>query len=120
MTPSLNVLGLLLLLSDSLVSAQHVPRSYHPGRSSSSGVVAGSPTSTDSESLPCFPSANFQMPSSVPSSTHNWWCAEDTEYAFLGFSYEVTACASILSPKTLELMEIQANLQASSRATSLT
>lgn len=34
------------------------------------------------------------MPSSTPSSTDNWWCSPDTEYAFLGFSYEVTACQS--------------------------
>ncbi|KAF8963154.1 glycoside hydrolase superfamily [Flammula alnicola] len=35
------------------------------------------------------------MPSSVPSSTTNWWCNYDTEYAFVGFSYEVTACQSL-------------------------
>ncbi|KAG0704512.1 glycoside hydrolase superfamily [Suillus ampliporus] len=35
------------------------------------------------------------MPSSIPSSTDSWWCSADTEYAFLGFSYEVTACQSI-------------------------
>ncbi|KAJ8597505.1 glycoside hydrolase [Rhizopogon salebrosus TDB-379] len=34
------------------------------------------------------------MPSNVPSSTQSWWCPADTEYAFLGFSYEVTACQS--------------------------
>ncbi|KAH7888404.1 glycoside hydrolase superfamily [Phlebopus sp. FC_14] len=34
------------------------------------------------------------MPSSVPNSLDNWWCPMDTEYAFLGFSYEVTACQS--------------------------
>lgn len=35
------------------------------------------------------------MPSGPPSSTDNWWCNPDTEYAFLGFSYEVTACQSL-------------------------
>jgi hypothetical protein len=32
------------------------------------------------------------MPSNPPSDTDNWWCDPTTEYAFLGFSYEVTAC----------------------------
>ncbi|KAH9830827.1 glycoside hydrolase superfamily [Rhodofomes roseus] len=32
------------------------------------------------------------MPDSVPKSTDDWWCDPSTEYAFLGFSYEVTAC----------------------------
>lgn len=40
----------------------------------------------------CFPAIGFQMPASVPSSTTNWWCDYNTEYAFVGFSYEVTAC----------------------------
>jgi hypothetical protein len=40
----------------------------------------------------CFPSAGFQMPSSVPPDVDNWWCDSNTEYAFLGFSYEVTMC----------------------------
>jgi hypothetical protein len=108
MTRSLNALGLLLLLS--LVSARHAPRSFHPhsdgfGGGSSvqslSGIVAvgNAPpiASTDNSSSPCFPSADFQMPSTVPSSTQSWWCPADTEYAFLGFSYEVTACSSIIS-----------------------
>jgi exo-beta-1,3-glucanase (GH17 family) len=34
------------------------------------------------------------MPSSVPDSLDNWWCDMDTEYGFMGFSYEVTACQS--------------------------
>ncbi|KAK0448915.1 glycoside hydrolase superfamily [Desarmillaria tabescens] len=32
------------------------------------------------------------MPSIPPSTTNNWWCDMNTEYAFVGFSYEVTAC----------------------------
>ena len=40
----------------------------------------------------CFPAIGFTMPSSVPSSLTNWWCNANTEYAFVGFSYEVTAC----------------------------
>jgi exo-beta-1,3-glucanase (GH17 family) len=34
------------------------------------------------------------MPSSTPSNTDNWWCDPSTEYAFVGFSYEVSACQS--------------------------
>ncbi|KIM39249.1 glycoside hydrolase family 17 protein [Hebeloma cylindrosporum] len=34
------------------------------------------------------------MPGSVPSSLTNWWCNTNTEYAFMGFSYEVTDCQS--------------------------
>ncbi|KAG1777729.1 glycoside hydrolase superfamily [Suillus placidus] len=109
MAHTLYPLGFLLLLLLDLVSARHVPRSCHPhsSRSSSnssthplSGVIAvGSAppapaTSTDGSSSSCFPSAGFQMPSSVPSSTGGWWCSPNTEYAFLGFSYEVTACQS--------------------------
>ena len=44
----------------------------------------------------CFPALGFQMPSSTPSSLDGWWCDPKTEYAFLGFSYEVTACKSSL------------------------
>ena len=41
----------------------------------------------------CFPALDFKMPASLPkNNTHNWWCDPSTEYAFLGFSYEVTAC----------------------------
>ncbi|KAJ3929773.1 MAG: glycoside hydrolase superfamily [Lentinula lateritia] len=35
------------------------------------------------------------MPSTVPSSTDGWWCDMDTEYGFVGFSYEVTACQTL-------------------------
>ncbi|KAI0790648.1 glycoside hydrolase superfamily [Abortiporus biennis] len=34
------------------------------------------------------------MSTKVPSSMSNWWCDASTEYAFLGFSYEVSACQS--------------------------
>lgn len=34
------------------------------------------------------------MPSTVPNSLDNWWCSEESEYAFLGFSYEISACQS--------------------------
>ncbi|KAG9318073.1 hypothetical protein JVU11DRAFT_138 [Chiua virens] len=34
------------------------------------------------------------MPSDAPDSLDGWWCPMDTEYAFMGFSYEITACQS--------------------------
>ncbi|KAJ2934691.1 hypothetical protein H1R20_g2402, partial [Candolleomyces eurysporus] len=43
----------------------------------------------------CFPAVGFKMPSSVPSSLNNWWCDYSTEYAFVGFSYEISACQSV-------------------------
>ncbi|KAF9033700.1 hypothetical protein BDZ89DRAFT_947653 [Hymenopellis radicata] len=35
------------------------------------------------------------MPSAMPSSLNGWWCDMSDEYAFVGFSYEVTACQSL-------------------------
>ncbi|KAJ6553572.1 glycoside hydrolase superfamily [Mycena vulgaris] len=40
------------------------------------------------------------MPASTPSSLTNWWCDYNTEYAFVGFSYEVTACQSLSKLRT--------------------
>jgi hypothetical protein len=40
----------------------------------------------------CFPAYGFQMPSQVPNSMDGWWCNPADEYAFLGFSYEITLC----------------------------
>ncbi|KAJ6596040.1 glycoside hydrolase superfamily [Mycena sp. CBHHK59/15] len=40
------------------------------------------------------------MPSTTPSSLTNWWCDYSTEYAFVGFSYEVTACQSLSKLRT--------------------
>lgn len=107
MTHILSTLGALLLLSLDFVSARHLPRSCHPHSRSSgssseplSGVVAVSsappaPAPSNGSTSSCFPSLGFTMPSSVPSSTDGWWCSPNTEYAFLGFSYEVTACQSL-------------------------
>jgi len=39
-----------------------------------------------------FPDIGFKMPSKVPSSIDGWWSDQNEEYAFMGFSYEVTAC----------------------------
>lgn len=47
---------------------------------------------TDSDPSNCFPAIGFTMPTATPASLTNWWCNYDTEYAFVGFSYEVTDC----------------------------
>jgi len=43
----------------------------------------------------CFPALGFKKPSNVPSSVEGWWCDPATEYAFVGFSYEVSDCECI-------------------------
>lgn len=40
----------------------------------------------------CFPSLGFAAPDALPLDNKLWWCDPATEYAFVGFSYEVTAC----------------------------
>ncbi|KAF7327377.1 B-(1-6) glucan synthase [Mycena kentingensis (nom. inval.)] len=54
----------------------------------------------------CFPALGFKMPSAVPTSLTNWWCDPSTEYAWLGFSYEISACQS-LSQLTTEFKDIR-------------
>lgn len=56
----------------------------------SSNVVPKSPVVTND----CFPALGFKMPKQTPrdSELQHWWCDPATEYAFVGFSYEVTAC----------------------------
>lgn len=71
-----------------------VKRADHDGNSHSKAVAAGSPPN-------CFPALGFTMPSAVPSSTTNWWCDYSTEYAFMGFSYEVSECECYLPVETL-------------------
>ena len=40
----------------------------------------------------CYPSLGFVPPLTLPKTNADWWCDPSTEYAFVGFSYEVTAC----------------------------
>jgi hypothetical protein len=61
------------------------------------------PTLTSS----CFPALGFQMPSTVPNNTNGWWCNPADEYAFMGFSYEITSCeftAKSRFPASLSLL----------------
>ncbi|KAL1682820.1 glycoside hydrolase superfamily [Schizophyllum commune] len=46
------------------------------------------------------------MPDNVPNTTDGWWCDYADEYAFVGFSYEVTACQS-LARLTREFKDIR-------------
>jgi len=61
---------------------------------SAANTTSTTSSSSSSSSSDCFPSSGFKMPDSVPSSLENWWCDPSTEYAFIGFSYEITACQS--------------------------
>ncbi|PBK82234.1 hypothetical protein ARMGADRAFT_946948 [Armillaria gallica] len=47
------------------------------------------------------------MPATPPSTTDNWWCDMNTEYAFVGFSYEVTACTSVSLALQTEFTDIR-------------
>ena len=40
----------------------------------------------------CFPAVDFKMPNATPTSLTNWWCNTDTEYAFVGFSHDISDC----------------------------
>ncbi|TFK54069.1 hypothetical protein OE88DRAFT_1732786 [Heliocybe sulcata] len=42
----------------------------------------------------CYPAIGFPKLFVPPLDNTNWWCDPATEYAFVGFSYEVTACQS--------------------------
>lgn len=69
-----------------------------------SASVNGSPVqpSTSHQTLSsCFPALDFTAPiATLPDSAlTSWWCPPSSEYAFFGFSYEVTACQS---PETLK------------------
>jgi len=56
--------------------------------------------STSSQNGGCFPALGFDMPDKVPGSTKGWWCDPKTEYAFVGFSYEVSQCQSAAALKS--------------------
>lgn len=74
---------------------QH-PLLFQPGHEH--GVIQIPSTGADSLDVPatkapCFPSAEFTMPATVPNTTANWWCPMNSEYAFMGFSYSLYNCA---------------------------
>lgn len=89
-------LSLFVFLLLGVVSASRFEtvRSSQPHISSRSKRVSRrscqAPSNTNISA--CFPALGFATPSSPPASTNGWWCDPVNEYAFLGFSYEVTAC----------------------------
>ncbi|KAF9049223.1 hypothetical protein BDZ89DRAFT_940936 [Hymenopellis radicata] len=48
------------------------------------------------------------MPASVPSSLNGWWCPQNQEYGFVGFSYAIDACQDIATLKR-EFKDIRYN-----------
>ena len=54
-------------------------------------LVSAAPTSETWLSS-CYPALDFQKPLIMPQNNTDWWCDPSTEYAFVGFSYEVTDC----------------------------
>lgn len=83
----------------------HLPANNTLSSTASSSAPASTSTSSSNSSSGggssgCFPALDFNMPSSPPSSLDNWWCDMDTEYAFVGFSYEVTACMYLIYVNT--------------------
>lgn len=84
-----------LILSQSTAAAQE-----HPLLISNHTIVIGTsgPELVASADTSCFPALGFKMPATVPTSLDGWWCNSNTEYAFVGFSYEITQCAFDSSP----------------------
>ncbi|KAI0344725.1 glycoside hydrolase family 17 protein [Trametopsis cervina] len=63
--------------------------------SAGTALVLSAPVNTTQDNvITCFPALNFDMPTTLPKDNTEWWCNPSTEFAFLGFSYEVTACQS--------------------------
>lgn len=58
------------------------------------GQITVSVDPEEPQASSCFPGLGFKMPSSTPKSLDDWWCNATSEYAFLGFSYEISACKS--------------------------
>lgn len=62
-------------------------------------ALPSSPTPSQNVSLSaassCYPALGFAKPVVLPPNNSNWWCDPKDEYAFVGFSYEVTACQSL-------------------------
>lgn len=92
------MLSFFLLFLPAVLALATRPLSLRPhcrNDLSFNGSVSSSPAVPTSVSSNCFPSLGFKTPSNVSSSIDGWWCSPTTEYAFLGFSYEVTSCQSL-------------------------
>ena len=70
----------------------------HPEQVNHANALTASQSKTAPKHTPpaapnCFPALGFTKPQTLPADNTNWWCDPATEYAFVGFSYEVTACS---------------------------
>lgn len=61
------------------VGAECAPSTPPPVAQPTQSAPAPAPAPSSS----CFPALDFKMPSDVPGSLDNWWCAPKTEYAFV-------------------------------------
>jgi hypothetical protein len=77
--------------------------------SHSYSTTSAAPTSTSVSPSPsnCFPALDFETPSTLPDSTEGWWCDPTIEYAFVGFSYEVTPCEFAALKACLKYISLQ-------------
>lgn len=98
-----DALSALQLLNATIVDkATPIVGPANAGADPSTGSGLKTPTSptphstsnSTSNSTLRFPDLGFKMPATVPSSLDGWWANQSTEYAFMGFSYEITACQS--------------------------
>ncbi|KAF5342415.1 hypothetical protein D9611_001374 [Ephemerocybe angulata] len=93
-TPTMKLSAIGVLLSAGATFLLYVA-SAHPLNTTSDGLSVEARAVHASAPPNCFPALGFKMPSSIPSSLNNWWCDYSTEYAFVGVSYEITACQSL-------------------------
>ncbi len=92
--------AVLALAARPLSRLSHCRNDSTSSESASSSLAAPTSVSFGPRSN-CFPALGFKMPSKVPGSIYGWWCNPATEYAFLGFSYEVTACACVVIQRVI-------------------
>jgi hypothetical protein len=97
-----------------LVLASPFPLDLHVAPNGSVLVppAAAAPVPHPGSGPNCYPAIGFKTPSEVPNSTAGWWCDPTTEYAFLGFSYEVTACAYLVLGKSISMPYFGAQVRA--------
>ena len=82
---TLTVIAVGSLVVEQVQCARTV-KNYNPNNPTSGSVVNGVYTPN------CFPAVDFKMPNATPTSLTNWWCNTDAEYAFVGFSYDISPC----------------------------
>ncbi|KAH9895001.1 glycoside hydrolase superfamily [Cubamyces lactineus] len=74
--------------------SQPHPEQVNPANALTASQSKTAPKHTSPAAPNCFPALGFTKPETLPADNTNWWCDPATEYAFVGFSYEVTACQS--------------------------